>query len=152
MSFGAVAAPLILEGDYSEWTEVEDSPLDMPDLIRVQDGYVNESEKKAFLIHGGLSYYAIVTLEPPAIDEEELVATNRWGTGTANYNPSHASILGKYFVNVKDDETGVNIYKDGVLTQTITLTADGGVIIGPSGLYLLVLDATNEQLHIYKGA
>ena len=132
------------------------SPLSVVNLIRIQDCFINDASKKALLSAGATRYYALVTLEPPHVEENLNLPMNRWDAAAADYNPTFSSVLGRYFVVITSGEDEIRIYKNGVLIQTISMlpsyAPNGGAFISPSGKYLLWMDGTRSELHIYKGA
>ena len=140
----------VLEGDYSDWTEVSGSPLTFQLVQKMQDAWINDDKKKA--VFAANIYYALVTLEPPSLDEEGTFAEPCWLANPENYNSISGSILGKYFIYIVSPPSAVKVYKDGTLVKTIAVTADGGAFISPKGQYILVVGIAPKKLHIYKGS
>lgn len=120
MSFGATAAPLILEGDYSSYSLLWKQSRDASEHAYSYPVRFDETLDKIFI---GNIYQNTFT-------ERKLSdGTNPSVTSTRDYSEYGGksdpwSILRKYFAYVvfEDGVPKVKVYKDGALIQTIDLS------------------------------
>jgi len=144
--------PVVLEGDYSTWTEIAGSPLTFTTVAELTLVIVNEAGNFG-VIHDNLnSKVALFVIDPPSITSE---ASNVNAPSSGGISVQ-GSILGKYIAYFDDTNlTSVKIYKNGVLIQTLNLSyslAVGGLWVSQSGKYLFIMNQSLKQLHIYKGS
>jgi len=143
--------PVQLEGDYSTWTEIAGSPITFAHVGQISHAVISEDGKFGVILDDYNYYSALFKIEPPAVISE----TSNTAIGYSAATSACGSVLGKYTaVFYTSDATNLYIYKNGVLTQTITLDfslSSGGLWISQSGKYLFAMDSSAKQLHIYKG-
>jgi len=145
------APKVTLEGDYSTWSEISGSPLDV-DIRQISAAFISESGNFG-VIHDNYVYKKLLLqIKPPevigSVDDTNIPETSA--------SSCCRSITGKYIVSYDTaTPTEFKIYKDGVLKQTISLDFSldkGGVWISPSGKYIFAMDFSSYSLHIYEGS
>jgi len=149
------APAVVLEGDYSTWTEIAGSPLTFTDIVQLTHAQIDESGNLGLITDNNSYKVALFTIDPPAVISETADSNI---PGTAGMS-AWGSILNKYIVyHDTVNVTSVYVYKLGVLIQTITLTFNmhttggGGIWVSPSGKYIFAMDRALKQLHIYEGS
>lgn len=141
-----------LEGDYTTWTEIVGSPITFTYVRYMSRAAISETFGA---IHDNWNFWsALINIDPPSVISE--IADNMGDLAPVS---TCISLLGKYLAILYTSEFPATpylyIYKNGVLKQTITLgytIPTGGIWISPSGKYILAMDWSAKQLHIYKGA
>ena len=110
--------PVVLEGDYSTWTEIAGSPITFAHVGQISYAVISEDGKFGVILDQYSYYSALFKIEPPAVISE----TSNTAIGQTAPVSACGSVLGKYTaVFYTSDATHLYIYKNGVLTQTITL-------------------------------
>lgn len=160
MSFGATAAPLILEGAYSsyalKWKQAYASgEYDWNQILRI-----DETLDKIFLINE----WSITVTERTLSDGTAPSVTDIIGPEASygGYAPGW-SVLRKYFAYVIDDSgtPKLKIYKDGALLQTIDLSASSiswsqtayyYVSISEDGKYIFVDNTGANEYALFEGS
>lgn len=175
MSFGATAPPLILEGDYSEWTEIWE--WDFPDSLA-------STYNQCMVFEGDFLYvqykdgaakgrFAVIDLTAGSTKfispsgEHYSFSTPGYEAGLFFYNtvaPISAgaksfSIRGKYVIIGKYDEDTFEVWKDGVKVWTSPLANEAvsgastyyGVGIRHDGRFIVAV-TDNEKVVCFEGS
>jgi hypothetical protein len=141
----------LVEGEYTEWTEIDNSPLTYSGASHLGNVCIDDKADYATLylfLSGGVTALSSITLNPPSIIETvnalpiSIIETHVAG-----------SVLNKYIVSV-DANGDLKIYKAGILKQTISGFTESGLLAGiavsPRGKYIFLM--YDGLLHIYKGS
>ncbi len=143
MGFGT--PPTVLEGDYSTWTEKWATSVDDIGIAWNEAFFNIEGDRICFV-----SKYKAYLLK---LSTGELLDTKSISAYGTNVDLVVSSILGKYLVITYDDY--IEIYKDGVLKQTITPEAGDtiqGVGISSDGKYIAIGLGTADKVYCYEGS
>lgn len=149
-------APLVLEGDYAAWTlawESVNAVVSVTDALCVPSSF--NAIETIVLVHSGFEDMAVITVATGVFTEYV-----NYSDGATEQNQDR-SVLGTYQASIyapTPDE--LRIWKDGALIQTINRDAAldefRGVVVSPSGRYILVLYYDNsdgdEKFRLYEGA
>jgi len=64
------APAVVLEGDYSTWTEIAGSPLTFTDIVQLTHAQIDESGNLGLITDNNSYKVALFTIDPPAVISE----------------------------------------------------------------------------------
>lgn len=157
MSFGAAVAPLVLEGDYSTYTQKSYSPISDVNISNRFFAYFDDDEEIVYIADCYGNSLKSLNLSTGALTT--LLSLARLSDAHADLDPSnkYVSVLHKYLVVFDMDTSPVTlkVYKNGSLVFSFQLpTSSSGytVSISPSGRWIIIIDDTNSIYYVLEGS